>query len=97
MNKLAILATFEIEPGQKSNVLPLFKAHAERCIKGESGTLQFDILQPINEDNKVMIYEVYQDEAALEEHRNGPYFKKIVEDTNGMIKNMSPIRCLLID
>ena len=97
MNKLAIVATFEIEPGQKNNVIPLFKAHAERCIKGESGTLQFDILQPMDEANKVMIYEVYQDEAALEVHRNGPYFKKIVEDTNGMIKNMSPIRCSLID
>jgi quinol monooxygenase YgiN len=97
MSKFAIVGTFEIELGQKETVLPLLKAHAERCVKGESGTLQFDLLEPINEDNKIMVYEVYQDEAAFGEHWNGPYVKQIIEETSGMIKNRSGIRCSIID
>ena len=35
-----------------------------RCLKDEPGTLNFEVLMPHDDNTKVMLYEVYQDEAA---------------------------------
>ena len=97
MSKFAIIATFEIEQGQKEALLPLLKAHNKRCVDNESGTLQMDLLEPQDDDNRIMLYEVYQDETAFGQHWNGQYVKQTNEETKGMIKNISGIRCAIIE
>jgi (4S)-4-hydroxy-5-phosphonooxypentane-2,3-dione isomerase len=73
MAKLALVATAEIAPGRKGEVLPLLMAHRERCLKSESGTLQFEVLTPYDDDSKVLFYEVYSDDAAFKVHWEGPF------------------------
>jgi|SRR5208337_1446145 len=38
--------------------------HKARCLKDEPGTLQFEILLPRDDNTKVLLYEVYRDDAA---------------------------------
>jgi hypothetical protein len=45
MGMFAVLATYEIAPEQIVDFLPLLLAHRDRCLKDESGTLQFDVLR----------------------------------------------------
>jgi (4S)-4-hydroxy-5-phosphonooxypentane-2,3-dione isomerase len=71
MAKLALVATAEIAPGRMDEVLPLLMAHRERCLKNESGTLQFEVLTPCDDDSKVLFYEVYSDDAAFKVHWEG--------------------------
>jgi len=47
--------------------------------RGEAGVIQFDVIQQIDDPSRFMLYEVYQDEAALEAHRHTPHFKRWVE------------------
>ena len=68
MSKLALVVTIEVKPGQVAAVLEAAKAHAARSLSSEPGTLQFDVLVPVNEDDKIMLYEAYVDEAAYEVH-----------------------------
>jgi len=65
---MAIVATAEIASGRMDEVLPLLLAHRERCLQNESGTLQFEVLKPLDEGGKVLFYEVYSDEAAFKAH-----------------------------
>jgi quinol monooxygenase YgiN len=51
-------------------------AHKARCLEDEPGTLQFEILLPHDDDAKVLLYEVYRDDAAFEVHRNGRSFAR---------------------
>jgi (4S)-4-hydroxy-5-phosphonooxypentane-2,3-dione isomerase len=97
MPKFATVGTIEITPGRRDHLLPLLAAHKARCLKDESGTLQFDILLPKDDDTKVLLYEVYRNEAAFDVHRNGPFFARWREETAGMVVKIYGTRCAVLD
>jgi quinol monooxygenase YgiN len=95
--KFAIVATIEIAPGRMDEFLPLLMAHRSRCLKDEPGTLQFEVLRPRDDNTKVMLYEVYRDEAAFDAHWKGPSVARQREEGAGMVVNLSGTRCTLLD
>ena len=58
-------------------VLPSFMAHRERCLANEPGTIQFDISLPNDDDTTIMLYEVYDNEAAFQAHSKGESMQKL--------------------
>ena len=44
--------------------------------RDEPGCLRFDVLQDNDDANLIHLYEVYQDEASLEAHRQAPHYLK---------------------
>ena len=97
MPKLAIIATIEVAPGRMNEYLPLALAHRERCLRDEPGTLHFELMRPRDDDNKVMLYEVYRDEAAFDAHWNGASMKRIREEGAGIIVKVSGLRCTPVE
>jgi quinol monooxygenase YgiN len=95
--KLAIIGTLEVAPGRKDEVLPLLMAHRARCLKDELGTLQFEVLVPRNDDTKVLLYEVYRDDAAFDVHWNGTSVARLREEAAGMIVKVYGTRCALAE
>ena len=71
MPKLAIVATIEVAPERRDQLLPLLMGHRGRCLKDEPGTLQFEVLAPREDDTKVLLYEVYRDDASFDVHLTG--------------------------
>jgi (4S)-4-hydroxy-5-phosphonooxypentane-2,3-dione isomerase len=97
MAKFATVGTIEIAPGQRDRLLPLLAAHKARCLKDEPGTVQFEILLPKDDNTKVLLYEVYRDDAAFEVHRTGPSFTRWREETAGMVVKIYGTRCTVLD
>jgi len=97
MPKLAIIGNLEIAPGRLDRVLPLLMAHRARCLVDESGTLAFEVLLPRDDDTKVLLYEVYADDAAFEAHWNGPSTNRLREEAAGMIVGVTGTRCALAE
>ena len=97
MPKLAIIGTLEVAPGRKDEVVPLLMTHRARCLKDEPGTLQFDVLVPREDDTKVLLYEVYRDDAAFNVHWNGTSVARLREEAAGMIVKVSGTRCALAE
>ena len=97
MPHFAIIATIEITPGRMDEFLPLLMAHRARCLKDEPGTLQFEVLRPRDDDTKVMLYEVYRDEAAFDVHWKGPSRARQLKEAAGMLVKLSGTRCTLLD
>ena len=97
MPKLAIIGTLEVAPGRKDEVLPMLMAHRARCLKDEPGTLQFEVLVPRNDDTKVLLYEVYRDDAAFNVHWNGTSVARLREEAAGMIVKVYGTRCALAE
>jgi len=95
--KLAIIGTLEVAPGRKDEVLPLLMAHRARCLKDEPGTLQFEVLVPREDDTKVLLYEVYRDDAAFDVHWNGTSVARLREEAAGMIVKVYGTRCALAE
>ena len=94
MAKFAVVAPYVIAPEQIGTFLPLLFAHRDRCLRDEPGTLRFDVLQP---DQNLMLYEVYEHEAAFEAHRNGASVARFREDAAGVERKLAFIRCSLLD
>lgn len=92
--KFAVVATYEITQDQIEAFLPLLRAHRDRCLKDEPGTLRFDILRPAE---KLMLYEVYENEAAFQAHRNGASVARFQKETAGIPRELSFVACELLD
>jgi (4S)-4-hydroxy-5-phosphonooxypentane-2,3-dione isomerase len=97
MPKFATVGTIEVVVGRRDQLLSLLAAHKTRCLKDEPGTLQFEILLPKDDDTKVLLYEVYRDEAAFDVHRNGASFTRWREETAGMVVKIYGTRCAVLD
>jgi quinol monooxygenase YgiN len=95
MPKFALIASIDVAPGCRDEFLPLLRAHATRCLKDEPGTLQFDVLLPHDGGDKVMLYELYQDQAAFDAHSNGPSLAQLRKEAAGMMGKVSGTRCSL--
>ena len=93
MSKLVIMGAIEVAPGGRDQVALALKAHRARCLKDEPGTLQFEAALPRDDQSKILIYEVYQDDAAFDAHRNAPSMKQWREETTGMVVNVIATRC----
>ncbi len=92
MGKLAIVATIKTLPGKREEYLRHLKAHAQRCLATEPGTLKFEILVPREEADSVMLYEVYASPEAFEAHWNGPSKQQAERDFTGLKVNASGVR-----
>ena len=95
MAKLAIIATIEVTPGRRAEFVPVLLAHRQRSLKEEPGTLQFEVLLPHDDETKVLLFELYRDAAAFEEHRNAASIARFREEASGMYGKISGTRCLL--
>jgi quinol monooxygenase YgiN len=97
MPKFALIDTIEVAPGRTEEFVPLLMAHRARCLQDEPGTLQFEVLLPRQDTTKVMLYEVYRDEAAFDTHWDGPSLARLREEATGMMAKVSGTRCMLLE
>jgi quinol monooxygenase YgiN len=97
MPKFANIVTIEVAAGRRDQILSLLAAHKARCLKNEPGTLQFEILLPRDDETKVLSYEVYQDDAAFEVHRNGPSLAQLRDEIAGIVVTLHGVRCAVVD
>ena len=94
MSKFAVIVAIEVLPGCMDEFLSLLIAHRKRCLNKEPGTLQFDILNPQDDRTKVMLYEVYKDRAAFDEHSKGSSIILMQEESKGMVVNVAETFCI---
>jgi quinol monooxygenase YgiN len=97
MAKLAIVATIKTAPGKRHEYLKHLKAHGERCLATEPGTLKFEILVPQKEADTLMLYEVYASPEAFEAHWNGASVQQTRGDTAGLLVSLSGVHCDLVE
>jgi quinol monooxygenase YgiN len=74
----------DIVPGEIDKFMAAIKENGAASVK-EPGCRQFDILVLASNPNHVFLYEVYDNEAALQAHRNTDHFKKYAATTANMV------------
>ncbi len=68
-----------IKPGNVDSFMAKLAENAAAARK-EPGCKQFDVVVDPKDPTQVMLYEVYADEKAFEEHQKGAAFKKYVAE-----------------
>ena len=77
---IALIVEINIKPGFKDQFMASMLGDARGSNNDEPGCLRFDVLQDNEDENKIHLFEVYEDEAAVEAHRNAPHFIKWREE-----------------
>jgi autoinducer 2-degrading protein len=74
MNELVLVVDVKI----KSDCIPQLMTELEKnasAARKEPGCKQFDVIRDKDDPTKLVLYEVYADEAAFEAHQQTPHFK----------------------
>ncbi|MGO8920653.1 MAG: putative quinol monooxygenase [Stellaceae bacterium] len=79
----------DVVPGQIDNYLAALKENGVASVK-EPGCREFNITVSQNDANHVFIFEVYDNAAALEAHRQTDHFKKYAATTKEMVAKRDP-------
>ena len=73
---ISIFVTIRIKEGFSDQFTEASFGDSQGSVRDEPGCFRFDILKNSEESNLFHLYEVYEDEAALDAHRNAPHYKK---------------------
>src|SRR5262245_59522342 len=71
---LAMWVKVRVKPEERENFLKAIEVDALGSERDEPGCARFNVLQDAEDENTYYFYEVYRDEAALEEHRKAPHY-----------------------
>lgn len=70
---------WRLKEGKEAEFLEIF-ARNQRGTRQEIGNLRFDVLRDPEIRTRFYAYEVYTDEAALEQHRTTEHYHRCVEE-----------------
>jgi quinol monooxygenase YgiN len=70
-----IVAEFEVRPEAIDAFLEAAIADASASIANEAGCRQFDVTRSNEHPNQVLLYEVYNSQAAFDAHLETPHLK----------------------
>ena len=73
---IALIVTINIKAGFKEQFMESMMGDAIGSNNDEPGCLRFDVLQDTEHENRIHLFEVYQDEAAVDAHRAAPHYTK---------------------
>ena len=97
MSGLALVVEIQTVPGHREAFLARLRKHRANVLANEPGCRQFNILVPQDEDESVILCEVYADAKALEDHDAAPYFQAYRTDTAAMIAGRRRVLCTVVD
>ena len=81
---IVIFATLHAKPGRRDELargLDAIRVEAET----EPGTLVFAVHNARDDENVVLCYEAYRDEAAIAAHREGRALRTLMDTIDGLI------------
>ena len=71
---IAIFVTIQVKPEFSDSFVEATLDDARGSVADEPGCFRFDMLQDDSDANRIHLYEVYADQAALEAHRQAPHY-----------------------
>lgn len=95
MSRFALIVTAEFEPELKEEILKALLAHRERSLRDEPGTLQFEVLVPFDEPGKLLLFELYANEAAFVAHSEGASLAQYRTEARSKITKVTSQKCML--
>ena len=72
--KLVIVVDLVID-GDRDRFMELMAANAAASLRDEPGCRQFDVCVDADDPGRLMLYEVYDDEAAFAAHGASPHYQ----------------------
>lgn len=69
---IGVYIEFEAQPGRFDGLMERLREESEYCMRHDEGCLRMELALPQKPDGRIMLIELWRDEAAIELHRNQP-------------------------
>lgn len=96
MSRFAIIVEFVVRSGQMAAFQELIVANASASVANEPGCQRFDVLVDQADEDTIVLYEVYDDEAAFAEHSRSAHYLAFAEASLPLVqaKTVRPLRVI---
>jgi autoinducer 2-degrading protein len=91
MRGYVILVDFLLKPGAKAEFRRAIDVNAGASCRSEPGCRQFDVVEPRDEPDRILLYEIYDDRAAFEEHLKTPHLAAFEKASNHLVTKKTVI------
>jgi autoinducer 2-degrading protein len=95
MRPLVVLVEFLVYPSFVAQFRDLIAANAKTSLKREIGCKRFDVLVDPEEPRRFVLYEIYEDEAAFDEHLVSSHYRSFAVAIENEIDQRSVRRLAL--
>lgn len=96
MTEFVIIVDFRLKPGALAAFRHLVDENARASVRVERGCRRFDVVEPRNEPDRILLYEVYENEAAFDEHCKTAHFEVFNAASAPLLTDKSVIQCDLV-
>jgi (4S)-4-hydroxy-5-phosphonooxypentane-2,3-dione isomerase len=91
-----LVVEFVVEPRHTAAFEAAIVANAEASRTQEPGCRQFDVCRDSARPEVFVLYELYDDDAAVAAHLAAPHFKAFDEATRGWVQRKTVWRCVRV-
>ncbi len=70
----SLVVSMEVRPESREEFLAGMTANAEASVRDEPGCLRFDVCSVEGDENRFLLYELYEDAEAFAAHKQAPHF-----------------------
>jgi (4S)-4-hydroxy-5-phosphonooxypentane-2,3-dione isomerase len=96
MTAFAIIVDFRLQPGSRPQFRRLIDANARTSVEREPGCRRFDVVEPRDQSDRVLLYEIYEDDASFEDHVRSTHYIQFDAESAPLVIEKSVIRCDLV-
>ena len=72
----ALVVSLYVKPDKRERFLAAAEDDSTSSVRDEPGCLRFDVLEDEADPNHFFFYEIYQDAAAIDAHRQAPHYAR---------------------
>ncbi len=92
MNKFVLLVEFDVDPSSLDAFMSLIDINARASVADEPGCYQFDVMQTLDDPNKIVLYEVYASEQAFQAHMGMAHTQTFLAAAKPMLRGQRVLR-----
>jgi len=70
----SLMVQLEVRPEDRDEFLAAITTNAQASVRDEPGCHRFDVSAVEGDDNRFVLYELYDDAEAFEAHKRAPHF-----------------------
>ncbi len=96
MSGFAVLVEFRLKPGMRPAFRRLVDANARASARNEEACRRFDVLEPESQADCILLYELYDDQAAFQAHLTSDHYRSFAEASANLCAGKTVTTCDLV-
>jgi quinol monooxygenase YgiN len=92
MNKFVLIVEFQVKPESLAKFNELIAVNAKASVAAEPGCRQFDVLRALDDPNRIVLYEVYDSEAAFKTHLEQAHTKTFLGQVKELVTKQTAVK-----